>query len=127
MRIKVRLGKDTVEALSDAKNIFWQDRELRVSTGFIFKRAWSEISEIVDQINWAEVSKYKPTCQDPELSGVHTTINFDSALLDEIHVFQFDLSKEFQQLVYFTGALKLLIFACIMKRTNILPQKEGEK
>lgn len=126
MRVKVRIGKDTVVAFKEVERILQDELKTKLTNGDLLSHSWERISSKVNYINWLELAKvdiYKIINDySNTIVGVQTTLTIEEKTLNSIKEFQFSLAKEFGQLVYFPFVVKLILFAAILDDYRVLEQ-----
>lgn len=124
MRIKVRLGRDTVIAFEEVKNILYKTEGNRTMKGFIIGEAWKKIKRESENIDWVKVGCEKipgVSNNNSNVVGVQTTLNIDEEILDSLKEFQYSLSNKNKQIYYFPYIIKLVLFAFILDYNDKLP------
>lgn len=128
MRVKVRLGRDSVIALNEVKSILFENVNTRVTNGYIIGKAWNKIVSNKDRIDWYKVGTEKISSiadnKDSSIVGVQTTLNLEESILDSIKEFQYSLSQEYKEIYYFPYVVKLILFAVILEQNGKLPLKQ---
>lgn len=126
MRIKARLGRDSIIALEEVKKILFADESEKVTNGFVIEKAWYKLSDKKDDIDWVGVSTSKiPAIMEnkEDITGIQTTFNIDDDILEKIKEFQYSLAQENQRIYYFPYIIKIILFAVILGSENRLPLK----
>lgn len=126
MRIKARLGRDSLIALDEVKKTFSAEGNKKVPNGFVIEKAWHRISDRKEKIDWIKVglSKIPIILNNTEnISGVQTTFNIEDNILDDIKDFQYWLAQENRQIYYFPYIIKIILFANLLDFDGTLPMK----
>lgn len=122
-RIGMKLNRFTVIAFGEYKNEFYGSQEVPISDGYLVSSAYNYIKDDIPKIDWEKVNAAKiPNVTDrtDEVTNLRTTITIDPVAYEGLRELQAKLVKEVKGRVFFSYVIKLVMYAALLKKNNLL-------
>ena len=127
MRIPMALSNTTMLAIKEYKKVKYPD--IKVTYGYLVKKAFNEIAEDLNIISWEAVNQYERNFLNSVTEKNNgystrqkTTLNIEEAIIEELYKLRENFKTIFcSQRIYLPFVLKLIFLAAIMKMNGVLP------
>ncbi|MED3629507.1 hypothetical protein P5643_01225 [Bacillus subtilis] len=132
MRLQMKLSRPAVLSFNEFKRIVYGDPNIKVTNGYVLGAAYNTLIPKLSTIDWKQVDKKHienvTNSNDKSISGVHTTLNIESSILNGIEKIQKDFLEIFNtKRIHKSFVVKLVMFAAILERNNDLPEIDETK
>lgn len=125
-RLGIKLSRDSVLGLKEVRRIFLGSAEIPVSDSYAIELAYKEILNDIDIIDWVELNNSKLKISDISESvdinatSLRTTLTLDTLVYEGMRDIQLKLRELTNGRVFFSFVVKLVLFASILKKKNLL-------
>ncbi|HEU3374524.1 TPA: hypothetical protein VVI95_001340 [Streptococcus pneumoniae] len=131
-RLGIKLSRDSVLGLREVRRLYLGSSDIPVSDGYVIEVAYNQISNEIDIIDWVELNKSKIKISeisesvDIDATSLRTTLTLDTLVYEGMRDIQLKLRELTKGRVFFSFVVKLVLFASILKKKDLL-EKFQEK
>ncbi|AUF85495.1 TPA: hypothetical protein VW407_001775 [Streptococcus pneumoniae] len=131
-RLGIKLSRDSVLGLREVRRLYLGSSDIPVSDGYVIEVAYNQISHEIDIIDWVELNKSKIKISeisesvDIDATSLRTTLTLDTLVYEGMRDIQLKLRELTKGRVFFSFVVKLVLFASILKKKDLL-EKFQEK
>lgn len=131
-RLGIKLSRDSVLGLREVRRLYLGSSDIPVPDSYVIEVAYKEISNEIDIIDWVELNKSKIKISeisesvDIDATSLRTTLTLDTLVYEGMRDIQLKLRELTKGRVFFSFVVKLVLFASILKKKDLL-EKFQEK
>lgn len=131
-RLGVKLSRDSVLGLREVRRLYLGSSDIPVPDSYVIEVAYKQISNEIDIIDWVELNKSKIKISeisesvDIDATSLRTTLTLDTLVYEGMRDIQLKLRELTKGRVFFSFVVKLVLFASILKKKDLL-EKFQEK
>ncbi|CCP29724.1 Uncharacterised protein [Streptococcus pneumoniae] len=131
-RLGIKLSRDSVLGLREVRRLYLGSSDIPVPDSYVIEVAYKQISNEIDIIDWVELNKSKIKISeisesvDIDATSLRTTLTLDTLVYEGMRDIQLKLRELTKGRVFFSFVVKLVLFASILKKKDLL-EKFQEK
>ncbi|HGQ0133277.1 TPA: hypothetical protein ACLYW9_000056 [Streptococcus pneumoniae] len=125
-RLGIKLSRDSVLGLREVRRLYLGSPDIPVSDSYVIEVAYKEISNDIDIIDWVELNNSKLKISeisesvDIDATSLRTTLTLDTLVYEGMRDIQLKLRELTKGRVFFSFIVKLVLFASILKKKDLL-------
>lgn len=125
-RLGIKLSRDSVLGLKEVRRLYLGSPDIPVPDSYVIEVAYKEILNDIDNIDWLELNNSKLKISDISESvdmnatSLRTTLTLDTLVYAGMRDIQLKLRELTKGRVFFSFVVKLVLFASILKKKNLL-------
>ncbi|CZC97290.1 Uncharacterised protein [Streptococcus pneumoniae] len=125
-RLGIKLSRDSVLGLKEVRRLYLGSPDIPVSDSYLIEVAYKEILNDIDNIDWLELNNSKLKISDISESvdmnatSLRTTLTLDTLVYAGMRDIQLKLRELTKGRVFFSFVVKLVLFAFILKKKDLL-------
>lgn len=125
-RLGIKLSRDSVLGLKEVRRLYLGSPDIPVSDSYLIEVAYKEILNDIDNIDWLELNNSKLKISDISESvdmnatSLRTTLTLDTLVYAGMRDMQLKLRELTKGRVFFSFVVKLVLFAFILKKKDLL-------
>ena len=125
-RLGIKLSRDSVLGLREVRRLYLGSPDIPVPDSYVIEVAYKEISNEIDIIDWVELNNSKLKISDISESvdmnatSLRTTLTLDTLVYAGMRDIQLKLRELTKGRVFFSFVVKLVLFAFILKKKDLL-------
>ncbi|EDK74632.1 hypothetical protein CGSSp3BS71_03377 [Streptococcus pneumoniae SP3-BS71] len=131
-RLGIKLSRDSVLGLREVRRLYLGSSDIPVPDSYVIEVAYKQILNEIDIIDWVELNKSKIKISeisesvDIDATSLRTTLTLDTLVYEGMRDIQLKLRELTKGRVFFSFVVKLVLFASILKKKDLL-EKFQEK
>ncbi|EUC81234.1 hypothetical protein HMPREF1516_0854 [Streptococcus sp. CM6] len=125
-RLGIKLSRDSVLGLKEVRRLYLGSPDIPVPDSYVIEVAYKEILNDIDNIDWLELNNSKLKISDISESvdmnatSLRTTLTLDTLVYAGMRDIQLKLRELTKGRVFFSFVVKLVLFASILKKKDLL-------
>ena len=125
-RLGIKLSRDSVLGLKEVSRLYLGSPDIPVPDSYLIEVAYKEILNDIDNIDWLELNNSKLKISDISESvdmnatSLRTTLTLDTLVYAGMRDIQLKLRELTKGRVFFSFVVKLVLFAFILKKKDLL-------
>ncbi|CTK97246.1 putative conjugative element protein [Streptococcus pneumoniae] len=125
-RLGIKLSRDSVLGLKEVRRLYLGSPDIPVPDSYLIEVAYKEILNDIDNIDWLELNNSKLKISDISESvdmnatSLRTTLTLDTLVYAGMRDIQLKLRELTKGRVFFSFVVKLVLFAFILKKKDLL-------
>ena len=125
-RLGIKLSRDSVLGLKEVRRLYLGSPDIPVPDSYVSEVAYKEILNDIDNIDWLELNNSKLKISDISESvdmnatSLRTTLTLDTLVYAGMRDIQLKLRELTKGRVFFSFVVKLVLFASILKKKDLL-------
>ena len=125
-RLGIKLSRDSVLGLKEVRRLYLGSPDIPVPDSYLIEVAYKEILNDIDNIDWLELNNSKLKISDISESvdmnatSLRTTLTLDTLVYAGMRDIQLKLRELTKGRVFFSFVVKLVLFAFMLKKKDLL-------
>ncbi len=125
-RLGIKLSRDSVLGLREVRRLYLGSSDIPVPDSYVIEVAYKEILNEIDIIDWVELNNSKIKISeisesvDMNATSLRTTLTLDTLVYAGMRDIQLKLRELTKGRVFFSFVVKLVLFASILKKKDLL-------
>ena len=116
-RLGIKLSRDSVLGLKEVRRLYLGSPDIPVPDSYVIEVAYKEILNDIDNIDWLELNSESV---DMNATSLRTTLTLDTLVYAGMRDIQLKLRELTKGRVFFSFVVKLVLFASILKKKDLL-------